>query len=53
MAPFNPIFDRNQGSFTILFEEHEHKWFVELLLEWMDYNYFVKMMLEATRAFCD
>jgi len=44
--------DAMDGSFTILFEEHEHKWFVELLLEWMDYDYFVKMMLDATRALC-
>jgi hypothetical protein len=39
------------GDFTILFEEHEHKWFVDALLSWIDYQtFFVEMVKLARRA---
>ena len=42
--------DSMEGKFTALFEEHEHKWFVEMLLSWMDYDYFYTMMIETSRS---
>jgi hypothetical protein len=38
-----PVFSVD-GKFTALFEEHEHKWFVDRVLSWMDLNEFVRMM---------
>lgn len=37
------------GDFTALFEEHEHKWFVDALLAWLDYNVFFNDMVETAR----
>lgn len=37
------------NEFTILFEEHEHKWFVEALLAWLDYDVFFKEMVLAAK----
>ena len=39
--------DAMEGKFTALFEEHEYKWFVEMLLSWLDYDAFYSMMKEA------
>lgn len=41
--------DAVDGKFTVLFEEHEHKWFVDLLMDWLDYNHFYESMLTAAR----
>lgn len=32
------------GKFTALFEEHENKWFVDLLMSWMNFEVFVRDM---------
>jgi len=32
------------GKFTALFEEHEHKWFVDLVMSWMSFEMFVREM---------
>ena len=37
------------GDFTALFEEHEHLWFVEALLSWMDYQTFFEDMVKSAR----
>lgn len=37
------------NEFTVLFEEHEHKWFVEALLAWLDYDIFFKDMISAVK----
>jgi hypothetical protein len=37
------------GDFTALFEEHEHLWFVEAMLSWMDYQTFFEEMVKAAR----
>jgi hypothetical protein len=37
------------GDFTALFEEHEHQWFVEALLSWMDYQTFFEDMVKTAR----
>lgn len=44
---YNECKDALEGRFTPLFEEHEHKWFVEALLSWVDYEAFFKMMTQA------
>ena len=36
------------GSFTALFEENEHAWFVDLLLSWGEYKHFRRVMIAAT-----
>lgn len=41
--------DAVEGQFCALFEEHQHKWFVDLLLEWLEYEPFVKMMTKFAR----
>ena len=35
-----------EGKFCPLFEEHEHKWFVDAMLSWVDYENFYIMMIE-------
>lgn len=37
------------GDFTALFEEHEHKWFVDALLSWLDYDAFFAEMVKSAR----
>jgi hypothetical protein len=37
------------NEFTALFEEHEHKWFVEILLSWIDYEIFFLEMVKIAR----
>ena len=37
--------DAMDDKFTPLFEENENKWFVELLLSWMEYEHFVSSMI--------
>jgi hypothetical protein len=34
--------DAADDKFTALFDEHEHKWFVELLMSWMNFDDFMK-----------
>jgi hypothetical protein len=41
--------DALDGQFTALFEEHRHKWFVDLLFEWQEYEVFVESMLVVAR----
>ena len=38
------------NEFTVLFEEHEHKWFVDALLAWLDYDCFFNEMILAVKA---
>lgn len=38
------------GKFTALFEEHEHKWFVDKVLSWMDLSEFLRMMRAASAS---
>mmetsp|Transcript_19993 Transcript_19993/g.28724 ORF Transcript_19993/g.28724 Transcript_19993/m.28724 type:complete len:149 (+) Transcript_19993:70-516(+) len=38
-----------EGGFTALFEDHEHKWFVDALLSWLDYSHFFEDMVRASR----
>ena len=33
------------GDFTPLFQDHEHKWFVDIILSWLDYSFFFKEMV--------
>jgi hypothetical protein len=33
------------GDFTPLFEEHEHKWFVDMIMSWLEYSYFFNEMV--------
>ena len=33
------------GDFTPLFQDHEHKWFVDIILSWLDYSYFFNEMV--------
>jgi len=35
------------GSFTALFEENQHAWFVDLLLSWGEYEHFRRVMIKA------
>jgi hypothetical protein len=32
-----------------LFEEHENKWFVDLLMTWMEYDNFLFRMIEVAK----
>ena len=41
--------DAMDGKFTVLFEEHEDKWFVDLLMDWLDYNHFYEGMVTTAR----
>ena len=41
--------DSLDGKFTVLFEEHEHKWFVDMLLDWLDYAHFHEGMVAAAK----
>ena len=43
--------DAMEGKFTALFEEHEHKWFVDLLMEWGSFDHFFQMMMDASRTY--
>jgi hypothetical protein len=43
--------DAMDDKFTPLFEENENKWFVELLLSWMEYDHFVSSMVSHVRKF--
>lgn len=36
------------GKFTALFTEHEHKWFVEEVMGWTDFDEFIAMMRRAS-----
>ena len=42
---FFAVKDALNGEFTILFEEHRHQWFIDLMMEWMEYECFVKDMV--------
>jgi hypothetical protein len=33
-----------ENKFCALFEEHEHHWFVEMLLDWLDFDHFCESM---------
>jgi len=35
------------GSFTALFEENEHAWFVDLLLSWGEFDHFRRVMIST------
>ena len=37
------------GKFTALFEEHEHKWFVDMVMSWSDFDLFIKSMCDQFR----
>jgi hypothetical protein len=41
--------DALDGQFCALFEEHRHKWFVDMLLEWQEYSTFIESMVSYTR----
>lgn len=41
--------DAIDGKYTVLFEDHEHKWFVDMLLSWLEYSHFFEMMKKKTR----
>ena len=43
--------DAIDSNFTPLFEEHKHKWFVDLLFSWSDYNYFLNDIINEVRHF--
>jgi hypothetical protein len=36
--------DAMENKFCALFEEHEHHWFVEMLLDWLDFDHFCESM---------
>lgn len=38
------------GKFTALFEEHEHQWFIDVIMGWLDYSVFVEQMTDLARA---
>ena len=35
-----------ENKFCALFEEHEHHWFVEMLLDWLDFDHFCDSMAQ-------
>ncbi len=37
--------DSLDGRYAPLFADHQHKWFVEMLLSWLDYAYFYDSMV--------
>jgi hypothetical protein len=41
--------DALDDKYTALFSEHEHKWFVELLMSWMEYDSFVEFMIKDVK----
>ena len=38
------------GKFTVLFEEHEYQWFIDVIQGWMDYGTFVDQMCDLAKA---
>ena len=42
--------DALDNKFTPLFEENENKWFVDLIMCWVDYNHFVDGMIHDVRS---
>ena len=41
--------DAYEGRLCPLFQDHEHKWFVDLMLSWSDYKYFYDGMVEEAK----
>ena len=41
--------DISDGKFTVLFQEHEYKWFIDLLMEWLDYHEFYESMINHAK----
>jgi hypothetical protein len=42
--------DVMDDKFTALFEENEHKWFVELLMSWMGFDDFMKKVHKTKKS---
>eukprot|EP01041_Mallomonas_annulata_P008011 gene8011-16404_t len=46
---FQECRDSIEGNFTAIFEEHKHKWFVDILMSWLEYTMFLEEMVTAAR----
>jgi len=49
---FMECLDIYEGRFCPLFQDHEHKWFIDTMLAWNEYELFFDEMIDVARKSC-